>query len=128
MCGRCNDVCPVGIDLTQQRLLQRKKQSLEQPEGLSYLPDHKITAKVDIVYFAGCMSHLSPSITKSMVKIFNAANINHLFLDEKESVCCGRPLKLSGQFEAAKRLVESNRQQIIGSGCKNTRNLLPYLL
>ena len=118
MCGRCNEVCPVGINLTQQRLLQRKKHSLNQIESFSYLSKHEITAKADIVYFAGCMSHLSPSIIKSMIRIFKAAKINFLFLDENGSVCCGRPLKLSGQFTAAKELVESNRCQIINSGAK----------
>jgi Fe-S oxidoreductase len=118
MCGRCNEVCPVGIDLTQQRLIQRKKHSIERPDNFSYLPDPPLTTKADVVYFAGCMSHLSPSIIKSMIKIFIAAKINYLFLDEKGSVCCGRPMKLSGQFEAAKKLVESNRQQIISSGAK----------
>ena len=39
-------------------------------------------------------------------------------MDRDGSVCCGRPLKLSGQFEAAKKLVENNRQQIIASGAK----------
>ena len=34
------------------------------------------------------------------------------------SICCGRPLKLSGQFEAAGKLVESNRNLIISSGAK----------
>jgi Fe-S oxidoreductase len=116
LCGRCNDACPVGIDLTQQRILQRKKSTFEQPEGFKYLPVNPIIAKTDVVYFAGCMSHLSPAISRSMEKIFIAAKVNYLFLDKNESVCCGRPLKLSGQFEAAKKLVENNRQQIIASG------------
>jgi Fe-S oxidoreductase len=118
MCGKCNDVCPVGINLTQQRLIQRKKHTFEHPEGFSYLPGRQTSSTADVVYFAGCMSHLSPSIIKSMIKIFTAANINYLFLDEKGSVCCGRPLKLSGQFDAAARLVENNRQQIIRSGAR----------
>jgi Fe-S oxidoreductase len=118
LCGRCNDACPVGIDLTQQRILQRKKGTFEQPEGFKYLPVNPIIEKADIVYFAGCMSHLSPTISRSMEKIFITAKVNYLFLDKNESVCCGRPLKLSGQFEAAKKLVENNRQQIIDSGAK----------
>jgi Fe-S oxidoreductase len=118
MCGRCNEICPVSIDLTNQRLIQRKKQSLGLPGNFTYLPEPPLTVKSDIVYFAGCMSHLSPSVMKSMIKIFTAAGINYLFLDEKGSVCCGRPLKLSGQFEAATRLVENNRRQIIASGAK----------
>jgi len=118
LCGRCTKACPVGIDLTKQRLLLRKKTTFEQPEGLRYLPAGQTMVKADVVYFAGCMSHLSPTIGRSMEKIFNAANVSYLFLDKDGSVCCGRPLKLSGQFEAAKKLVEHNREQIIASGAK----------
>ena len=118
LCGRCNEACPVGIDLTQQRLLQRKKKEFELPSGFKYLPLNQSVEKTDVIYFAGCMSHLSPIISRSMEKIFKAANINYLFLDKNGSVCCGRPLKLSGQFEAAQKLVTSNRQQIMASGAK----------
>ncbi len=118
LCGRCTAACPVGIDLTQQRILKRKKSVLEQPEGFRYLPVNPITEKADVVYFAGCMSHLSPTISRSMEKIFKTAKVSYLFLDKDGSICCGRPLKLSGQFEAAKKLVENNRQQIITSGAK----------
>ena len=118
LCGRCTAACPVGIDLTQQRILKRKKTTFEQPEGFKYLPANQPVANADVVYFAGCMSHLSPTISRSMEKIFKAAKVNYLFLDKDESICCGRPLKLSGQFEAAKKLVENNRQRIIASGAK----------
>ena len=118
LCGRCNNTCPVGIDLTQARIHQRKKSAFEQPEGFKYLPLNQPVAQTDVVYFAGCMSHLSPNISRSMEKIFHAANVNYLFLDKDGGVCCGRPLKLSGQFEAAKRLVANNREQIVASGAK----------
>ena len=118
MCGRCNNACPVGIDLTRQRILQRKKSAFGQPEGFKYLPVNQQVVKTEVIYFAGCMSHLSPAISRSMEKIFKAAKVNYLFMDKDGSVCCGRPLKLSGQFEAAKKLVENNRQQIIASGAK----------
>ena len=118
MCGRCTSTCPVGIDLTQQRILQRKKSVTGNTEGFSYLPANKHTEKAEVIYFAGCMSHLSPTISRSMEKIFRAAKVNYLYMDRDGSVCCGRPLKLSGQFEAARQLVESNRQQIIHSGAK----------
>jgi Fe-S oxidoreductase len=118
LCGRCNQACPVGIDLTRQRVLQRKKNTLEQPEGFKYLPVNQPIRKTEVIYFAGCMSHLSPNISRSMEKIFKSAKVNYLFLDKDVSVCCGRPLKLSGQFEAAKKLVDNNRQKIIASEAK----------
>jgi Fe-S oxidoreductase len=118
LCGKCNIACPVGIDLTQQRILKRKKSAIEQSEGFKYLPANQHIAQADVIYFAGCMSHLSPTISRSMEKIFKAAKVNYLYLDKDGGVCCGRPLKLSGQFEAAKRLVANNREQIIASGAK----------
>jgi Fe-S oxidoreductase len=122
MCGKCNDVCPVGIDLTRQRLIQRKNHSNNFSFDFSSLEEtdllgHK-SNEVDIVYFAGCMSHLSPGIIQSMIKIFKAANLNYFFMDQKGSICCGRPLKLSGQFEAAGKLMESNKNLILSSGAK----------
>ena len=118
LCGRCTLACPVGIDLTQQRVLQRKNNTFQDPDGFRYLPINQNIDKTEVIYFAGCMSHLSPGISRSMEKIFKAARVNYLFMDRDGSVCCGRPLKLSGQFEAAKKLVENNRQQIIASGAK----------
>lgn len=118
LCGRCTAACPVGIDLTQQRILQRKKNAFKLPQGFHYLPVNQPSGEADVIYFAGCMSHLTPGITLSMEKIFKAAKVNYLFMDRDGSVCCGRPLKLSGQHEAAKKLVEHNRQQIILSGAK----------
>jgi len=118
LCGRCTAACPVGIDLTQQRILQRKKNLYEYPEGFKYLPKNQHIQKTEVIYFSGCMSHLTPTISRSMEKIFRAAKVNYVYMDRDGSICCGRPLKLSGQFEAAKQLVENNRQQIIASGAK----------
>jgi Fe-S oxidoreductase len=117
MCGRCNEVCPVGIDLTQQRLLQRKKDSGILPFNFSYLKESK-PPHHDVLYFAGCMSHLTPSVIHSMITIFKAARLNYTFMDEKGGICCGRPLKLSGQIEASRTLMEHNRKQILDSGAK----------
>ena len=86
LCGKCNDVCPVAIDLKQQRLVQRKNSSNTLTYDFSYLKETDLVesnpAKADIIYFAGCMSHLSPTIILSMIKIFKAANLNYLFMDE----------------------------------------------
>jgi Fe-S oxidoreductase len=36
-------------------------------------------------------------------------------MDEDKTACCGRPLMLIGQYEAARKLIEFNREQILGS-------------
>jgi Fe-S oxidoreductase len=71
-----------------------------------------------IVYFAGCMSHLTPKITRSMVKIFEQLNENYEFMDADGSICCGRPMMLTGKINEAKMLIEKNTELIKNSGAK----------
>jgi Fe-S oxidoreductase len=118
MCGRCEDKCPVGITTTNQRLAQRINFANERQGDFSYLKDINHQAKTDVVYFAGCMSHLTPGITRSMVKIFRKAKVNYWFMDEDGSACCGRPQKLAGNLKAMQQLMEFNKKRIIDSGAK----------
>jgi Fe-S oxidoreductase len=39
-------------------------------------------------------------------------------MDEDKTACCGRPLMQVGQFEAAQKLIEYNRERIVNSGAK----------
>jgi Fe-S oxidoreductase len=72
--------------------------------------------KVDVLFFAGCMTHLTPSIKRSMVKILDASGVNYSFIDEQGGVCCGRPLMLAGQDKEARELINFNSQMIWKSG------------
>lgn len=118
MCGRCEEKCPVGITTTNQRLAQRLNLSNEKQGEFTYLKNINHQTKADVIYFAGCMSHLTPGITRSMVKIFRKAKINYWFMDEDGSVCCGRPQKLAGNLKAMQQLMDFNRRKIIESGAK----------
>ncbi|OFX82825.1 MAG: hypothetical protein A2W99_14275 [Bacteroidetes bacterium GWF2_33_16] len=118
MCGRCEDKCPVGITTTNQRLAQRINLANERQGDFSYLKDLNYQIKTDVVYFAGCMSHLTPGITRSMIKIFRKAKVNYWFMDEDGSACCGRPQKLAGNLEAMKQLMDFNKKRIVESGAK----------
>jgi Fe-S oxidoreductase len=62
------------------------------------------------------MTHLTPSIKNSMVKILDAAGVNYSFMDSEGGVCCGRPLMLSGQDREARELINFNSQMIWKSG------------
>ena len=140
MCGRCDQVCPVGIELTPIRMIQRraaenevsyknsykgyfrsrKNISLEKTNGspvYNFLPEAD-PEKVDVIYFAGCMTHLTPSIKKAMVKILDASGLNYNFIDEQGGVCCGRPLMLAGQDKEARELINYNSQLIWKSGAQ----------
>jgi len=141
MCGRCDKICPVGIELSPIRMIQRRtpenefafrnsyngyfrtRQSLsaEKSNGShafsSFLPETN-PEKVDVIYFAGCMTHLTPSIKNAMVKILDASGLNYNFIDENGGACCGRPLMLAGQDREARELINYNSQLIWKSGAQ----------
>ncbi len=116
MCGKCQNDCPVGIKVTELRTIQRIESTLQYNSSYDYLGDMSFTQKTDVIYFAGCMTHLTPGIISSMKEIFRAANINYLFVDEEKSPCCGRPLMLAGQFEAASKLIDTNTKTFLSTG------------
>jgi Fe-S oxidoreductase len=117
LCGRCQHDCPVGIELNDLRITQRIESTLQYNSKYDYLKETS-AKKADVIYFAGCMTHLTPSIKKSMTNLFKRAGVNYWFMDEEKAPCCGRPLMQAGQFDAAKKLIENNQQQIIDSGAK----------
>lgn len=117
LCGRCEYFCPVGIRQNDIRLSRRIKLSNDPFADYSYvkLP---VAPKADVIYFAGCMTHLTPNIKRSMVKILQTAGINYLFMDENATVCCGRPMLVTGKEEDAKKMINLNKKQILESGAK----------
>lgn len=71
-----------------------------------------------VMYFAGCMTHLTPRIIKSVEKVFKSAGVNYTFADRDGGICCGRPLMLAGKTNAAYETISANRKMILGSGCR----------
>ena len=120
LCGRCQSECPVGLKLNDLRITQRIESTKEYNSEYEYLKDGiiSVSPQTEIIYFAGCMTHLTPSIIKSLTEIFNIANVKYWFMDEDKTACCGRPLMQVGQYEAAKKLIEHNRGRILASGAK----------
>ena len=141
MCGKCVEVCPLGIESLNIKMAQRANISYRMKSDFGYLErlrDYETTSQQvivsesksesvsesesksesKIVYFAGCMSHLTPKITRSMVKIFEEAKENYEFLDKNGSICCGRPMMLTGKVNEAKSLIEKNTELIKSSGAK----------
>ena len=138
MCGRCDLKCPVGIELTPLRMLSRRAgETVESDQSIikKYFPDRQAVVfarpvsdpsysflkqyepeKTDVIYFAGCMTHLTPAIKNSMVAILEASGVRYNFLDENGGVCCGRPLMLAGQDREARELINHNSQLIWKSG------------
>ena len=71
-----------------------------------------------VMYFAGCMTHLTPRIIKSVEKVFKSAGVDYVFADRDGGICCGRPLMLAGKTDAAYETIAANRRMILGSGCR----------
>lgn len=138
MCGRCDVKCPVGIELSPIRMIQRRSAGSEIyknvyngymrsliPEAersniepvYDFLPE-KEPGKADVVFFAGCMTHLTPAIKKSMIRILDASGISYNFIDENGGVCCGRPLMLAGKDKEARELINYNSSLIWKTGAK----------
>ena len=119
LCGRCQEACPVQIDLLDLRVAARNLDNLAADSAFDYLPIRAEKGQgINVLYFAGCMGHLTPTVKLAMLRIMDAANVKYRFMDAEGSVCCGRPLMMAGMFEAAKSLVESNRQYIHASGAR----------
>ena len=127
MCDKCHALCPVGVDAPALRRAQRATVNNTLAYDYSYLAS--ATASADsalgeattsvekVLYFAGCMTHLTPRIIKSVEKVFKAAGVDYEFADRDGGICCGRPLLLAGRTEAAAAVIEANKKMIEESGC-----------
>ncbi|MDR1739807.1 MAG: (Fe-S)-binding protein [Bacteroidales bacterium] len=128
MCDRCVQNCPVGINSVKlKQNVKNLSQDLYAENQYGYLPAASgwvsavsgLSAQdVDVLYFAGCMTQLTPAIKKSMLKILQASNDKFKFMDEDATVCCGRPLMQAGEEYAAQALIEKNTELIAGFGAK----------
>lgn len=111
MCGRCEQVCPVGINLNTLRLNSRSSMRNIPNEGrYNYLRNiDRSQGEGRIGYFAGCMTLLTPNTLSSMQRIFDAAGDKVWWADKDGGVCCGRPLKFSGEVDSAQKMIDYNK-------------------
>ncbi|MCU0457676.1 MAG: (Fe-S)-binding protein [Bacteroidales bacterium] len=139
MCGRCEEVCPVGIELGPMRLIERR-QGEREDRRLRFTERYELTRRrstiekeptqsygyltreepehAEVLFFAGCMTHLTPSVIVAMKKIMESAGVRYRFMDEKGGVCCGRPLMLAGRDKEARELINHNSDIIWKSGAR----------
>lgn len=112
MCGRCEAKCPVGINLNTLRLNSRAKRRNIPHEGrYKYLQGlDRSSGSGKIGFFAGCMTSLTPGVQRSMKQIFDAAGDDVWYADSEGGVCCGRPLMLSGETDAARKMMVYNTE------------------
>ncbi|MDD4644824.1 MAG: heterodisulfide reductase-related iron-sulfur binding cluster [Bacteroidales bacterium] len=116
-CGRCEKACPVGLELMPIRQNSRADLSFGTKSNLIGMNGRNGQSH-RILYFAGCMTHLTPSIIRSMTKIFDQSGSSWQFYDSDGRACCGRPLKLAGQTDGANRIKEQLQKDFLASGAE----------
>ncbi len=124
MCGKCAALCQVQMDACGIRLAYRtshEKRGNRLPADFTYLeavePLPKLGEK-KVLYYAGCMSSLTPVIGRSVRQVLQAAEVSYELMDKDGSICCGRPLMLAGRQDEARQLMEKNRRLIEESGAQ----------
>lgn len=120
MCGKCTRVCQVEVDGPQMRLAQRSMRSYGINQHYSKLSVEENLNRIGnakVLYFAGCMTHLTPGIRKAVGSVLDKAGISWTMMDPEGGLCCGRPMMLAGRREQAREMARVNREIIKNSGC-----------
>lgn len=125
LCGKCSAVCQVQVDGPKMRIAQRSIRKYGYDQNYSNID---ITAAKEecaknigigkVIYFAGCMTQLTPAISRAMESIFKKAGVNYVFMDKDGGLCCGRPMLTAGRFKEAEQLIRKNREIIKDSGAE----------
>lgn len=118
LCGKCSQVCQIGVDGPKIRIAQRARRHYGiRPDYSGISPTAVSSCEGKVLYFAGCMTHLTPRISKAVESVLQKAGIDYEFMDKNGGLCCGRPLMTAGLKEQAKELIEKNVRLIKESGC-----------
>ena len=124
MCNRCYEACPVGIDSCRLKQHVRVNQPYRIEEDYKGLPVLE-APQTDVLYYAGCMTQLTPLISRSLLSILKHVGVSAKQLDLDGGFCCGRPLMLAGRTDAANELIKKNRELILASGAKTLLTSCP---
>ncbi|MBQ8811308.1 MAG: (Fe-S)-binding protein [Bacteroidales bacterium] len=133
LCGKCSAVCPVGVEGDKMRIAQRSVRKYNLAPDYSNIDTNKLTNTVNknvitpninvshannhrIAYFSGCMTALTPAISKSMSAILDKCAIEWVHLDKEGGICCGRPMWMAGRFDQARQMIEKNTEMLKASG------------
>lgn len=126
MCGKCVAVCPVGVDSCDIKRSLRGTRAVPARSDYSYFDTYTLPSehadnaakpsRDRILYYAGCMTQLTPVIYKSVDAVLKQAGEDYTFMDRDGGICCGRPLIMAGREAQAKDLIERNTELIRQSG------------
>ena len=118
MCGKCVAVCPVNVDSCNIKQSLRAMRAVPAASDYSYFNTYSAPepSPEKVLYYAGCMTQLTPVIYKSVGTVLDKAGIEYTFMDSDGGICCGRPLILAGRNEQAQEMIRKNTELIRQSG------------
>ncbi len=133
LCGKCTAVCPVGVQGDKIRIAQRSVRKYNLSPDYSNIDENMLlegcnkfvstinknvsdTDNKKVMYFAGCMTDLTPVISKSTTSILKKAGIRFEIMDRESRICCGKPMLMAGRKEQAQEMIEKNRAVLQASG------------
>lgn len=133
LCGKCSAVCPVGVEGDKIRIAQRSTRKYNLSPDYSNIDEKKLIERCNkfvttnntfvsqaknqkVLYFAGCMTSLTPAISKSTLSVLRKAGVRYEIMDKDGGICCGRPMLMAGRLEQAEEMVKKNTEIIKSSG------------
>lgn len=133
LCGKCTAVCPVGVEGDKMRIAQRSARRYNLSPDYSNIDAKSLSNSFNkfvttinkdvsdtkyerVLYFQGCMTNLTPAISRSMTSILGKAGTDYEIMDRDGGLCCGRPMWMAGRLDQARQMVEKNREIIMSSG------------
>ena len=121
LCGKCSAVCQVGVQGPELRVAQRERRKFALTPSYAGMDVQPLAAAVagkgGVLYFAGCMTQLTPSIRRATTSLLDKAGVRWQLMDPDGGLCCGRPLMMAGRSEQARELIAKNLEIIRASGC-----------
>ena len=133
LCGKCTALCPVGVEGDRMRIAQRSIRKYNLSPDYSNIDENMLLERCNkfvsstnndvssaqnqkVLYFAGCMTALTPVISKSTQSVLQKAGIKFEMMDKDGGICCGRPMLMAGRKEQAEEMVAKNTAIIKASG------------
>lgn len=124
LCGKCTAICPVGVQGDRLRIAQRSLRRYGISPDYSNISTSGISAEIGkyagngekVLYFAGCMTALTPKIMRATESVLTRAGIDYRVMDRDGGICCGRPMLMAGRREQARQMIEKNTEIIRESG------------
>lgn len=124
LCGKCTAVCPVGVEGDRLRIAQRSLRHYNITPDYSSIDvanlvgeaGFRAPAEGKVLYFAGCMTALTPQIRKAVESVLAKAGVDYEMMDRDGGICCGRPMLMAGRFGPAEEMIAKNTEIIKSSG------------